>query len=911
MNYRRYFLVLFSVIIGGSLSAQEIKVDVEGVVADANDQSSVVGATVLFINIKDSLRSKFAVTDIDGRFSIKKLEPAFYRITLSSVGYESFTKILRLNQPKVDLGRLSLKPDIVQLDAVSIEADVVPIEVKGDTTQYNAAAFKTNPDATTADLVSKMPGIIVDKSGVTANGEQVEQVLLDGKRFFGTDPLLSLTNIPAEIVDNVQVYDEASDQAQFTGFDDGNSTKTMNVVTKKDRRNGQFGRVYGGYGTDDRYSAGGVVNSFKDDQRISVLGMTNNVNIQNFSNQDLAGIGSGGGRRGGGSRGNGNATLNANQDGITTTNTAGINYSDKWGESTQIESNYFFNYTDNLNAEQVYRVSAIRDTEQRYRESADANTLNGNHRFNLRLDHKISDRANLLLRSSFGSQNNELEEKTQASTSNQLEELISSTDNTFFSENNALNINNSLTYQQKLSDIGRTFSITGNSTIRPIERFSQFQDINADSLLNYTTDEIRNSYGARFSFTEPVGNFSQLELGYRFDYNGRESDKETISTDLMTLEEQIVNGLSSEFTSGYTTHLPSVSFGYRNYDSFFRATASYQQARLTSVQTFPESFDQAFTFHNALFSVMGRIPVGNNGNLMLRYQSQTDEPSVNQLQSVVDYSNPLFLSVGNPNLAQAYTHQLISRYNTANPDKNFTFANFTSLNQTNNYIAESTSVFQTDTVLTGGVSAVRGTQLSKPVNLAGYWNVRNSTTVGKMISTLKSNINTTFSLAYTRLPGEVNSDLNFNHNYTAGLRLGIASNISENVDFNLFAGTSTNLVTTTLAETENSNFTTNTAGGKFNFIFGDGWVLRGNLSYLQYRGVSGTSDLDYTLLNMSMAKKLFKNKLGEIELSVFDLLKQNTSISQRVTNIFVQETATTVLQQYVMLNFSYQFRNFN
>ena len=243
-----FLLGLILVLAGLVTYGQETNLRIKGSLLDESDKSALVGATVVMVNIKDSTRSKFAIADGDGKFVIEGLERAFYKLKVSSIGYVSYSKLLRITLPETDLNTVSIKPDLTVLEQVTVEAEVVAVQQIGDTTQYNAAAFKTNPDASASDLVSKMPGIVVDSDGVTANGESIEQVLLDGKRFFGQDPLLSLNTIPAEVVDKVQVYDEESDQSQFTGFDDGNTTKTMNVVTKEDKRNGQFGKVYSGAG---------------------------------------------------------------------------------------------------------------------------------------------------------------------------------------------------------------------------------------------------------------------------------------------------------------------------------------------------------------------------------------------------------------------------------------------------------------------------------------------------------------------------------------------------------------------------------------------------------------------------------------------------------------------------------------
>lgn len=234
-----------------------------------------------------------------------------------------------------------------------MESTVPIAQQKGDTTEFNANAVKVLRDATSEDLVSKLPGVTTENGAIKAQGENVTQVLVDGKPFFGNDPTAALRNLPAEVIDKVQIFDQQSDQAQFTGFQDGNTTKTINIVTKKGMNNGQFGKVYSGYGYQDKYQLGGNINVFDGDRRISFIGMSNNINVQNFSVDDILGVmgvpggnfrnammmmggrmmGGGGGGRGGGGGGGGSMDfLVRPQGGIATTHALGINYSDKWGK---------------------------------------------------------------------------------------------------------------------------------------------------------------------------------------------------------------------------------------------------------------------------------------------------------------------------------------------------------------------------------------------------------------------------------------------------------------------------------------------------------------------------------------------------------------------------------------------------
>jgi len=408
--------------------AQDEPVLVFGRIVDKTDGSLVIGATVQLYNIKDSTQSKYSVTDINGIFQFPQVERAFYKLNVKSLGYKPYTKTVRVTNVELNFGNVYIEQDARVLQDLEVEGQVVAMEVKGDTVLYNAEAYTTNPDATTLDLVTKMPGILVDANGVTANGESIEQVLLDGKKFFGQDPLLSLNTLPAEIVDRVEVYDQKSEVSQFTGYDDGNTTKTMNVVTKEDKRNGQFGNVYGGYGTDDRYKLGATVNSFKGNQRITLLGISNNINQQNFSSEDLAGLSGGG--RGGFRRGN-SPLLTGTQDGITQTNALGLNFNNEWNDKLSLEGSYFLNMTQNTNDQVTSRETFLGDSTQYYDETNNSDTDNLNHRLNARINYDINDKNRLVIRPKISYQDNQSAEYTLGLTTNESGELVNQTENDY------------------------------------------------------------------------------------------------------------------------------------------------------------------------------------------------------------------------------------------------------------------------------------------------------------------------------------------------------------------------------------------------------------------------------------------------------------------------------------------------
>ncbi|UXX79191.1 outer membrane beta-barrel protein [Reichenbachiella carrageenanivorans] len=886
---------------------QEItKSKVFGRLVDKTDGSMIIGATVQIHNLKDSSKSRYAITDVQGIFLMNEVEQAFYKMSIKSLGYKPYTRTVRISLEEMNFGNLLLEQDLKVLEDVEIQGAIVAMEVKGDTVLYNADAYKVNPDASTADLVKKMPGIVIDENGVTANGETVEQVLLDGKRFFGQDPLLSLNTIPAEVVQKVEVFDQQSERSQFTGYDDGNTTRTMNVVTKEDKRNGQFGKAYAGYGTDSRYKAGANINSFKGDQRLTVIGMTNNINQQNFSGEDLAGLSGGGG---GFRRGNNNL-MTGTQNGITQTHSLGLNFTDEWSEKVKFEGSYFYNQTNNSRDQVTGREIYNGDSIQYYDENKNADTDNLNHRFNSRISYDINKKNKLVIRPSISYQDNESLTYTDGSTVDGFGTVLNQTKNNYLSGNEAFNVNNEISYMHKFDKIGRTVSLEVETQYKETDRENYYEDISLDSITQYLTDEIDYTIGTTLGYTEPVGNTAQLSATYELSYRERNADKNTYIINPDTGVGDFNEQLSNHFISGYTQHKTEVSLSNRTPATFYQFGLGYQYAKLDNQQVQPDAGNFVNGFSSILPSAMGRVQLGSEADLFIRYRTSTSTPSINQLQNVIDNSDPLFISIGNPELNQSYTHSLMMRFNKPNPDKNRSLSNFTRVETTHNYITNETTYAPKDSVYTGGIVVQRGAQISRPINMNGYWNINNNTTHSFLIDKIKSNLNTTVGFNYRRLPGRTNDQINISNTYTGNIKLALVSNISENFDFNVYYDVSSNLVNNSIETISNTNYTTQTTGAKLNWIFGGGFVFRNDIYYQKYNGIEDSFDSQYVLWNMSVARKFLKNDAGELELSVFDLLGQNQSFSQSVNAAYVQEVRTEVLQQYFMLTFTYQLRRF-
>lgn len=914
---------------------------VSGIVKD-NVNESLTGATVAIRNSSDSLLSGITV-DIDGHFALPNIPAGPYRLTISYLGYEDYFKNVNVVDGEVNLGIIKMSSGkTTRLNEVNIVGKTPPVQQKEDTTQFNASSYKVNPDATAEDLIRKMPGMDLSSGKPQAQGEQVAKVLVDGKPFFGDDPSSSLKNLPAEVIDKIQVYDEKSEQSQFTGFDDGNTSKTINIVTKTNRREGVFGKVYAGGGTDGttqadgdkdfKYNAGGNINYFKGNRRISLIGQTNNINIQNFSAQDLLGISGGsggrsfggGGRRGGdggggqfGGGGNNNFST-GNQNGISKTNALGLNYSDKWGKKIDVTASYFFNNSNNVTEQKITRNFVLPAlVGQTYNEQNSSNTENFNHRFNMRFNYNIDSFNSILFIPTVSFQKNNSSSLQHLETSNRDAELLNRSDNTYNSNLSGYNMSSMFLYRHKFKKQGRTLSLWANGGYNKSDGdtrlYAPVSNTDTSYTLDQTSDFKKNGWNinSNLNYTEPLSRKSFLQVQYGLNYQESESDKRTYNyspftqayTDPDTL-------LSNTFTTNYLTHKGGLTFRFMDSSFNFNIGVDFQHAGLDNERLLPYQGTLNRSFNNVLPSARLQYNFDKKKNLRLFYRTSTSAPSVDQLQDVINNSNPLQQSSGNPNLVQSYQHNLAVRYSATNTNAGSTFFAMLSGTATQDYIGNSTVIATQPTDLANGVRLRPGDQFTRPENMSGYYNLRSFATYGIPVSALKSNLNFNASAGYIRTPGMINNEKNYANNTSLGLGLVISSNISEKIDFTVSSNSNYNIVKNTLSTNSDSRFLNQSSRLSLNYIFWKGIVFNTELNHQYYTGLSEGYNQNYLLWNMSLAKKVFKNQQGEVRLSVYDLLKQNNSIVPTVTETYTQYAQTNVLRQYFMLTFTYNLRFF-
>jgi len=930
-------LTIFFLLLGFKVSAQT---RLTGILLDSVDSQPLMSANVVLTSLRDSAKQYLAVSQTDGSFVFENIAKGRYLMKISYIGYRDKMQRFHADEPVMDIGILKISPDTKLLNEVKIEAKLPIAEQKGDTVQLNADAFKVNPDATVEDLVKKMPGISVENGTLKAQGENVQRVLIDGKEFFGDDANMTLRNLSADMVDKVQIFDQYSDQSRFTGFYDGNTTKTLNIVTKRGVQSGQFGKLYAGYGSDQRYHAGGNVNLFKGKRRVSVFLLSNNINQQNFSQQDLTNIsqGSGGGSRartmvllggmqgvsGRGGQSNTQNFLTSPLGGITATQSVGVNYTDSLTTKTQLTISYFYNYAENTNQQELTRSYFLSDTTtQFYTQNSIARQYHQNHRFNGRIEHKFDSSHSVLLTPRLSFQQTNYDEGLNSLMLLNNNILQSRQQNTSSSSAHAYNFQNDLLYRYAFPKKGRTLSANintqlndrnGKAFLNARNDFLRRTDIITDTVVQQTLPNQSSGYalGSTLSYTEPLRyNKSQVMVEHQYSYAFSEADRQVKRLQPTSLQAiKLDSSLSNVFNSTYQVNKLSTYYRHNSKKGMANIGLGYQEAKLNGNQQFPASGQVSRTFYNLLPSAFIRLDFDESRSARIIYRTSTNAPTIQQLQNVIDNTNPLLLRVGNPDLVQEYTHFGLLRYSINNIEKaSSTFA-MVAFTHTENYIGSASSVVLSDSVSINGVVLRQGTQITQFKNIGAQSSVRGYFSYGIPVSKIKSTINTNSGISFARTPSSINDRIGFTYNTNISQGLTVASNISEKIDFTVGYTAQYNFVQNTLQPSFNNNYFYHTANLSGNWLTWKGFLLQTQATFTGFAGLSDAFNRYFTLWNIAIGKKILPKQKGEIKLTIFDVLNSNNSIARSVTETYVEDNRTVVLRQYFMLSFTYNFRKF-
>lgn len=889
---------------------------------------------VALLNLKDSSVVLGTYSDSLGRFRLNANVSGEYYLRASIQTYEPVYVKVNLDSTKMIRQSIQLTQEIKILKAGVVVGKRDPVTQKNDTLEFTSSNYKVNQDATAENLVSKMPGITNENGTIKAQGEEIKKVTVDGQEFFGDDAAAALKNLPAEVVDKIQVYDRASDQSQFSGVDDGNSQKTLNIVTKAGKNSGQFGKIYGGYGTDDRWAAGGNVNMFLGKHRLSFIGMSNNINQQNFSSQDILGTlgqssnSSGsmmgrGGPGGGGPGGRGGSDMSSfmvnQQNGINVTNSFGFNYTGFAWKKMKLTGSYFYNNgTNNTSSflNRTYFLSSLNN--QLYRQGDTGETKNYSHRASMRLEYNIDSNNSIIYTPTFRYQNTKSLTLFKALTVTQELDSLNQSGSKTNADNDGINLNHSLLLRHKFKLPGQTISLNLSQTYSNSEGLSILNSNNSYYEPSFSSDVFdqrsttksrSNEFSPNLSYTQPISKKSSFELTYNPSWVTRNSNKYTNRQDTSGNYTVVDSLLSSAFINTTETQKAGLTYRFKANKLSFNVGANVQQTWLKGDRTYPTSSSFSKPFQNVLPNAMITYQASKTRNLRIFYRSRTNLPSVNQLQNVVNNSNPLILSAGNEDLKQELSHNVFVRYSTSNIKKGHTMFWFGNASTTSNYIGNGNLLAQSDTVI-NGIDLKKGAQLNIPVNLQGYRNFRTFVSYGMPVKKLKSTFNFNIGQSFTRSPALINGVLNISNTSNSNAGVVVASNISERLDFTINYSGNYNIVKNSIRSSANSSYLIHNFNAKLNYMPTKRIVFNTDITNSTYSGLGSGFNQSIWLVNGGLGYKFLKDNRGELKISVFDALKKNNSISRTVTESYIEDKTTQILTRFYMLTFTYSIRNF-
>lgn len=924
-------------------TASELSFTIAGKITNEQNEP-LIGAHVVLFTRADTLLIRGAASDTQGAFALDRIPPGNYHLTVSYMGYQTTLIPIALDDQDISGLHIQIVEDAHEMEAIEITARADPMAMRGDTTVYTAAAFPVHSDALAEDLIRRMPGFTIQDGRLFAQGEQVQQVLVDGEEFFGNDPAIALRNLPAEIIRQIEVFDQASDQAAFTGFDDGQSIRTVNIITRSGIRQGQFGQLNASLGYDDYYLGGGSINLFSGNRRISILGLTNNINQVNFSGDLLSGVaeaaatvrsrgsGPGGGMGGGGGTGVGGGSgdwsgpdntrdfLIGESSGINTTRSLGINYVDRWGDAWRVSGSYFLNSISNTNELELERefLDPSLDSDF-YHETSSSSAEAWNHRIQARVEVEIDELRSLVLRPRLSFNTDDSFQKLDAFTAGSTPgDLLNETNYLYDRERSSYDLNNSLLYRRRFDTQGRTFSL--NVTTRA-NRSTSDQLHTGESLFHYPaerlaiehqlTDQLSDdrSFGAFFQYTEPLGERTQIMFSYRPSIDLSTSDRDVWRSDTQDATSiQPDPQRSSQYETTEVSHRPGVGYRIRGEGWNLNTSLEWQYTELDGTQSTPYEAMTSRTFSSLIPRANLMVRFSDSSRLRFMYTMQSRTPSAAQLQDVIDTTDPLLLTGGNPQLTEQYVHRVNMRYESIQPEKQSSFLAFLQVNYTRDYIGNSTFQPVADTLLAGDVLLSRGSRLITPEQVGDAWNVRSLVNYSLPVAPLRSNLNLNTGINLSQTPSLLNGARN--HSYQTGIDGGtnLISTISREIDFTLGYTGSYQFVRNSVRTDLNNDYYMGRATARVHVLPLEWLVVTTDLNIRHYEGLSDAFAPDTWYWNASVGYRFLSDRSARLTLSVVDILAQNRNVTRTATDLYIQDSRSQVLTRYAMLSLSWNFR---
>ena len=934
--------LMLLMIVFGVLGAQAQNYTLKLKLEDKSNGEPVGYATVALTPDGKTEVLKYTQSNDQGKAEIKGIPAGKYKVSAILMGYENYEEVITIDKD-TDLGTKKMAVEANFLKGATVSDVGNPIIVKRDTITHNVTLIKSGDNDVLEDLLKKLPGIEVSSDGsITANGKSINKIQVDGKEFFLDDPTIASKNLPANIIERVSVVDKKSDQAQFTGIDDGEEETVLDLGIRKGMMNGWFGNLMAGGGYDlqptnnkARYQGAAMVANFTESNQLAFIGNANNTNNRGFNDMAASSMGGmrGGGMRGGMGGGGGFGGFGGN--GESSSYMAGFNGSHTWKDKSEITGNMMYNGNDRYVEEKTARETYQKDGSSIFSdEDGYARTRTWGVRAGVRADWKISEKTSLLFEPNFNVGWGDFDEKSTFDTWNgangHKQRMVNEGSSASFGESHNQSANGRLLWRQRLGKAGRTISVNARYNINnsDMEGYNQsetrtqlWQDGQPAGTSTAIVDQMyqtkTQTQGAngRVSYTEPLGKNFYMEANYSYNYTYRVSGKETFDKDGSGRYTVLDRIYSNNITSQVHRQNFGVNFRKQEKDYNFTVGASLQPQKTVN-HTANGTVDTTLTLKVLNWSPNARFDYHFSDAQMLRinYRGNSQQPSLTQMMPVPDNSNPQRVTLGNLGLNPSFSHNMSVMYNSTNTK---TYASFNvNFNVT----------FNTNNIVNASWYDVSGVMYTVPMNNdKGAWSSRVfmmfNTPIAKSRFSIMSFTNVNYNTGVS-LVGNSDIDANDSRSYlnlanftqNGNQTMGLGENLRlvyRDDIFEVSLGGGTRYSQSWYTISTNNKPATWTTNGEARFMARVPNVINVSTDarYTRYDGYNASFNDPIFVWNAEISKQLFKNQFT-LAIRAYDILNQSKNTYRTTTDNYVQDTRNNTLGRYVMLSLTYRFGSF-
>lgn len=909
-------LFCFLLIAGASGPAFAQQGSVSGSVTDTANQKKLANAVISIVNKTDSTLIKFTRADKDGKFSIKGIDTGAVLLIISYPRYADYVDQIQV-APGSDLalGEINLINKSQLLNEIVIRQNNA-MRIKGDTLEYTADSFKVRPNANVEDLLKVMPGIQVDKDGkIVAQGQQVQKVLVDGEEFFSDDPTIATRNIRADAVDKVQVYDKKSDQAEFTGIDDGEKTKTVNLKLKEDKKNGYFGKLSAAGGLKDKYSNEAMVNYFKGKKKFSAYGIMSNTGQSGLSWQDRRKYSGGDNFEYDEDNGffysmGGVSSFDYRGDGLPRVWTGGAHFSNKWNEDKfDFNSNYLFKKMNILSESSTRSQSILPDTTYFHKQKSSSFSQRLRHSLDGKYDWKIDSSSSLKITFDGYKGRSQTNSKHYSEALNDDLGFVNNSTREMRNETDEASLNTAIIWRKKFKKKGRTISVRTEQRYNNTDREgylganNHYFDADGTIIQKDTINQKKYNHSqlltlnGKATYTEPItkDNFIQLNYGYSntnssadrrtFDYANGKYDQvnDLLTNDYDFLIKMHAAGLAYRITKKkYNLSIGGdiVHQSYSQEDKIAETELKYNRTNL-----FPKAnFNYRFKPQTSLY---------------LSYSGATVQPTIQQIQPIRENEDPLNIFIGNPDIKPAFSNNFSLYFNDYKVLKERYFYANAGANLINNSITTRDNVDKA------------GKRVYQSVNTGDTYNYYSYVGYNLKVASIKTRFDVNLGANGNKFINIVNDVQNITNNSSYSFSTGGYYSIENKFGFNLSASAAYNRSVSSIRKDVKTKY----------------WIYSGNIdtyvalpfkmdlnSDARFNFRQKTSVFDQNrnaiLWNASLSKRLFKETCS-LKFAVNDILNQNIGFNRNISSNFVSENTYLTLRRFWLVSFTWNFTKNN